>query len=199
MNADGDFAKQLKDITVTSVKDTASKDSIKTIVVSSLVAAAAAGVVEASGGVASLEKGKDYAVWKPDPKLVKARPDLYSNYNGVVDSSVNNIGKANVTMDVAKVGQPVPPYSTNPFTSSFWQGFGKESGFISSNTNKVGGMNGMSTFHDPITDNIFFEKVPLTTQLSIPPAIAIEYCAISPAACGAVVSSSRNNRFGNEK
>ena len=57
----------------------------------------------------------------------------------------------------------------------------------------------MSTMHDPATNNIFFEKVPLTTQVSIIPAIAIEYCAISPAACAAVTSKLMNNDFGTKK
>ena len=199
MNTDSSFAGSTKSISSHAWKDTTSDESLRNMVIAAAVAGAASWAVEASGGTATVEKGKDYAVYKPDPELVRSRPDLYSNYNGVIDPSVNNIGKANLTMDVSQVGQPVPSYSNNPFTSSFWQGFDKESGFISSGANKIGGMNGMSTVHDPATNNIFFENIPLITQLSIPPAILIEYCAISPAACAAATSKFNNNNFGTQK
>jgi filamentous hemagglutinin family protein len=199
MNANGSMWSQIKTTADSSYKATTSEQSIKNIALSAAIAAIAAGAVKASGGTTSLQQGKDHAVYKPDPELVKANPDLYSNYNGVVDPSVNNIGKANLTMDVNQVGQPVPPYSTNPFTSSFWQGFGMESGFISSGANKAGGMNSMSLMHDPWAGGAIIRNIPLGTQLSIPPAIAVQYCATFPAACGAAISYSMNNNFGSEK
>ena len=112
----------------------------------------------------------------------------------MIDPSANNIGIANTTPDVTKIGTPVDYSQMTPI-----QKVVNEGGIISNNANKIGGMNGMSTVHDPATHNIFFEKVPLTTQVSIIPAIAVEYCAIYPAACGAVTSSLMNNDFGTKK
>ena len=198
VNNQGDLGQTLKEVT--------SKESIKDTLITSAIVAAAAGAIKLSGGTASLEKGKDYTVYKPDPKLmvsdVKYRTFVetnYPNYNGVIDPSVNNIGVANTTSDIGKIGTPVPPYSSNPFTSSFWDGFSKESGFISTNVNKAGGMNSMSTMHDTLTHNIFFEKVPFTTQLSILPAIAVQYCATFPAVCGVTTTGLMNNNFGVKK
>ena len=206
MNADGDIFKQLKTIGTTSYKDTTSTESLRNIAIAAAVATAATATVKASGGSTTVEQGKDYAVYKPDPKLMATDPEYaaavnakYPNYNGVIDPSVNNIGQANLANKAELVGTRVPDFSTNPFTNSFWSGFIKESGLISDGANKAGGMNAMSTMHDPLTDNIFFETVPLTTHLSIPPAIVVEYCAISPAACGAFTSKLNNNNFGTQK
>ena len=122
----------------------------------------------------------------------------YPNYNGVIDPSVNNIGMANTTTDINKIGTQVPSYSTNPFTSSFWDGFLKESGFISNGANKVGGMNSMSLSHDPWGQNVIIQQTPVL-QLTIPPAMAVQYCATFPAACAAVTSKLMNNDFGTKK
>ena len=206
MNTDSDFLNSANSIYDSSWKATTSDESLKNMAISAAVAGAASWAVQASGGAATLETGKDYAVYKPDPKLMasdrqyRAFVELnYPNYNGVIDPTVNNIGVANTASAPEMIGTRVPNFSTNPFTSSFWQGFAQEGGFISSNANKVGGMNGMATMHDPMTNNIFFETIPLTTQISIIPAIAIEYCAISPSACAIVTSNLMNNDFGTKK
>jgi filamentous hemagglutinin len=198
MNADGNLAGSLDDVGKTALKDTTSEEAIKNYAISAAVAGAAAWAVQASSGTTSLEKGKDFAVYKPSEELIKNNPDLYSNYNGVIDPSVNNIGMANVVDDVSQVGQPITPYPTDPFTKNFWQGFFNEGGFISNNANQVGGMNSMSTMHDPVTNNLIMSKTPIV-QITIPPAIAVQYCATFPAACGVVVSNSMNNDFGTKK
>jgi len=206
MNTDSNLLNSTKSIADNSWKATTSDESLRNIAISAGVAGVASWAVQASGSSATLEKGKDYAVYKPDPNLMLTKPEYrafvelnYPNYNGVIDPTVNNIGIANTTSDITKIGTPVPSFSSNPFTSSFWQGFAQEGGFISSNANKVSGMNGMATMHDPMTNNIFFETIPLTTQISIIPAIAIEYCAISPSACAIVTSNLMNNDFGTKK
>jgi hypothetical protein len=161
MNADGNLAGSLDDVGKTALKDTTSEEAIKNYAISAAVAGAAAWAVQASSGTTSLEKGKDFAVYKPSEELIKNNPDLYSNYNGVIDPSVNNIGMANVVDDVSQVGQPITPYPTDPFTKNFWQGFFNEGGFISNNANQVGGMNSMSTMHDPVTNNLIMSKTPI--------------------------------------
>jgi hypothetical protein len=200
MNTDSNILNSTKAIADNSWKSTTSNESLKNMAISAAVAGVASWAVQASGGTATLEKGSD-AVYKPDPKLMATDPKYrafveanYPNYNGVIDPSANNIGIANTTPDVTKIGTPVDYSQMTPI-----QKVVNEGGIISNNANKIGGMNGMSTVHDPATNNIFFEKVPLTTQLSIPPAIAIEYCAIFPAACGAATSGLRNNDFGTKK
>lgn len=206
LNVQGNFFRGLDNVGKTTLKETTSKESLRNIAISAAVAGAASWAVNASGGKATMERGKDYAVYKPDPYEISVNSRYrdfvnanYPNYNGVIDPSVNNIAIVNTTTDITKIGTPVPAYSSDPFTKSFWQGFAREGGFISNNANKIGGINGMSTFHDPLTNNVFFETVPLATQITIPPAIAVEYCAISPAACGLAVSGSMNNQFGTKK
>ena len=205
MNADGDIFKQIKTIGTTSYKDTTSPQSLRNIAIAAAAAAAASWAVQTSGGSTTLEKGKDYAVYKPDSNEMLVNPKYrvfvetnYPNYNGVTDPSVNNIGMANTTTDIAKIGTPVPEFSTNPFTSNFWQGFLKESGFISDGANKLGGMNAMSTMHDPWGQNVVIGTSPVL-QLTIPPAIAVQYCATLPGACGAATSGFINNDFGTRK
>lgn len=206
MNADGNLVGSLDDVGKTALKDTTSKESIKNYAIAAAVAGAAAWAVQASGGTTSLEKGKDYAVYKPDPNEMLVNPKYrafvdanYPNYNGVIDPSANNIGMANTTINTSQIGSPVPSYSTNPFTTNFWQGFGKESGFISNSANQAGGMNSMSLMHDPWAGSTVIKNIPLGTQLSIPPAIVVQYCATFPGACGAIVSGSMNNNFGTGK
>ncbi len=198
MNADGSIWSQIKTTADTSYKTTTSNESLKNIVLAAALAALSNATVQASGGSTTLEQGKDYAVYKPSEEMIKADPVKYSNYNGVIDPSVNNIGVANIAPNPNMVGQPVPAYSTNPFTNSFWDGFLKESGFISNGANKLGGMNAMSTMHDPLTNNIVMSQTPIL-QISILPAIAVQYCATFPAACGTVVSGSMNNDFGTKQ
>ena len=200
MNADGNLAGSLDDVGKTALKDTTSEEAIKNYAISAAVAGAAAWAVQASGGTATVEKGGD-AVYKPDPDLMANSPKYaaevnakYPNYNGVIDPSANNIGIANTTPEVAKIGTPVDYSKMTPI-----QKVVNEGGIISNNANKIGGMNGMSTVHDPATHNIFFEKVPLTTQVSIIPAIAVEYCALYPEACAAFTSKLINNDFGTKK
>jgi len=194
MNADGDFFKQAKDISKITWDDTTSRESVENMAIAAAVAGAATWAVQASGGTTSLEKGADHAVYKPDPELMAKNPEYrafveakYPNYNGVIDPSANNIGMANTTTDMSKIGTPVPDFSTNPTTSSFWDGFAKEGGFISDGANKAGGMNSMSTMHDPWSQNTILGKSPIL-QLTIPPAIAVQYCATFPAACAAVIN-----------
>ena len=161
--------------------------------ISAAVTGAASWAVQASGGTATLETGGD-AVYKPSKELVKAYPERFADYNGVIDSSANNIGIANTTKEISLVGQSVDYSKMN-----FIEKIVNEGGFISNSANKISGMNGMATVHDPMTNNIFFESIPLTTQISIIPAIAIEYCAISPSACAMVTSNLMNNDFGTKK
>ena len=194
MNADGDFFKQAKDISKITWDDTTSRESVENMAIAAAVAGAATWAVQASGGTTSLEKGADHAVYKPDPELMAKNPEYrafveakYPNYNGVIDPSANNIGMANTTTDMSKIGTPVPDFSTNHTTSSFWDGFAKEGGFISDGANKAGGMNSMSTMHDPWSQNTILGKSPIL-QLTIPPAIAVQYCATFPAACAAVIN-----------
>ncbi|MBU6338372.1 MAG: hypothetical protein KGQ36_00140 [Rickettsiales bacterium] len=198
MNVDGNLLGSLDDVSKKAIKDTTSDDALKNMIISAAVAGASAWAVQASGGTTSMEKGKDYAVWKPSKELIRDYPEKFANYNGVIDPSVNNIGMANITQDINQVGQPISDFSTNPFTKSFWQGFLKEGGFISDNANKIRGMNSMSTMHDPWGQNFIVEKSPIL-QITIPPAIAVQYCATFPAACGVVVSGSMNNDFGTKK
>jgi hypothetical protein len=206
MNAEGSIWNQTKSISDQTYKNTTSEQSLRNIALSAAIAAIAAGAVKASGGTTSLQKGEDNAVYKPDSNLMATDPNYaaavnakYPNYNGVIDPSVNNIGIANTTPNPSQIGTPVPHYSTNPFTASFWQGFGKESGFISNKANQAGGMNSMSLMHDPWAGSAVIRNIPLGTQLSIPPAILVQYCATFPGACGAAVSGSMNNQFGTEK
>ena len=206
MNTDSSIWSSTKSITSNTWKNTTSTESLRNIAISIAVAGAASWAVEASGGTTSLEKGKDYSVYKPDPVKMATNSEYrafvnakYPNYNGVIDPSVNNIGMANLADKAELVGTRVPDFSTNPFTASFWQGFGKESGFISSISNKAGGMNSTSLMHDPWAGSAVIRNFPLGTQLSIPPAILVQYCATFPSACGVVVSGSMNNQFGTEK
>ena len=205
MNTDSDFLNSANSIADSSWKTTTSDESLKNMAISAAVAGVASWAVQASGGSTTLEAGKDYAVYKPDPKLMATDPKYaaavnakYPNYNGVIDPSTNNIGMANTTTDIAKIGTPVTDFSTNPFTTSFWQGFLKESGFISDVANKAGGMNSMSLMHDPWGQNAVIGTSPVL-QLTIPPAILVQYCATFPGACGATVSGSTNNNFGTGK
>ena len=78
MNADGSLLKQTKDIGKTTIKDTTSDQSLRNIAISAAIAGIASWAVQASGGSTSLEKGKDYAVYKPDPKLYGNRPSIQS-------------------------------------------------------------------------------------------------------------------------
>jgi filamentous hemagglutinin len=206
MNTDSNFLNSANSIADSSWKATTSDESLKNMAISAAVAGVASWAVQVSGGTATLEKGKDYAVYKPDPVKMATNSEYrtfvetnYPNYNGVIDPTVNNIGVANTTTDITKIGTPVPPYSTDPFTASFWQGFGKEGGFISNGANQAGGMNSMSLMHDPWAGSAVIRNFPLGTQLSIPPAILVQYCATFPGACGAAVSGSMNNQFGTEK
>ena len=205
MNTDSNIPNSTKSIADNSWKATTSNESLRNIAISAGVAAVASWAVQASGSSATLEKGKDYAVYKPDPNLMLTKPEYrafvelnYPNYNGVIDPTVNNIGIANTTSDITKIGTPVPAYSTNPFTADFWQGFIKEGGFISSNANKVGGMNGMATMHDPMTNSFIMSKTPIL-EITIPPTMAVQYCSSFPAACGVVISKSINNDYGTKK
>lgn len=122
-----------------------------------------------------------------DPKYRAFVETNYPDYNGVIDPSANNIGMANTTTDMSKIGTPVPDFSSNPTTSSFWDGFTKEGGFISDNVNKIAGMNSMSLTHDPWSQNAILSKSPIL-QLTIPPAIAVQYCATFPAACASAIN-----------
>ena len=103
---------------------------------------------------------------------------------------------ANIVNDVKLVGQPITPYSTDPFTKNFWQGLTKEGGFISSYANKISGMNKMAIMHDPLSNSNFIMGQTPVVQLTIPPAIAVQYCATFPGTCGVIVSGSMNNNFG---
>lgn len=139
-----------------------------------------------------MESGGD-AVYKPSEELIKNNPDLYADYNGVIDPSANNIGIANAVNDVSLVGQPVDYLKMNPM-----QKIVNEGGIISNAANKVAGMNAMSIMHDPWGQNTMVGSFP-ALQISIIPAIAIEYCAISPAACATVTSKLINNDFGTQE
>ena len=130
MNTDSNFLNSTNSIADSSWKATSSDESLKNMAISAAVAGAASWAVQASGGSATLETGKDYAVYKPDPKLMASDPQYrafvelnYPNYNGVIDPTVNNIGVANPASTPEMIGHSVPSFSSNPFTSSFWQGF----------------------------------------------------------------------------
>ena len=192
MNADGNLAGSLDDVGKTALKDTTSKEAIKNYAIAAAVAGASAWAVQASGGSTSLEKGGD-AVYKPSEKLISQYPERFKNYNGVIDPAANNIGIANTVDDISLVGQPVDYSKMNSL-----QKVVNEGGFISNNANKVRGMNPMSTIHDPWGQNIIVKQFPVL-QITIVPAIAIQYCATFPAACGVVVGNSMNNDFGTKK
>jgi hypothetical protein len=122
----------------------------------------------------------------------------YPNYNGVIDPAANNIGLANGAPTIGKIGQAID-YSTDPLALNFWQGFGKEGGFISDSANQAGGMNAMSVMHDGWGQNFIVGKAPFL-QISIFPAIAIQYCATFPAVCGTTSGQLiNNNNFGVKK
>jgi len=113
MNTDSSVWGSTKSISSNTWKDTTSDESLRNIAIAVAVAGAASWAVEASGGTATMEKGGD-AVYKPDPKLMAKDPQYrafveakYPNYNGVIDPSANNIGIANTTPDVTKIGTPV--------------------------------------------------------------------------------------------
>ena len=55
-------------------------------------------------------------------------------------------------------------------------------------TNKLGGMNSMSLMHDGWGQNAIIGTFP-TLQVSITPAIVVEYCILSPVMCGVIVSA----------
>lgn len=194
MNSDGDIFKQIKDVNKDAWDASTSRESVENIAIAAGVAGAAYWAVTASGGTTSLQKGADNAVYKPDPYKMATDPKYrafvetnYPDYNGVIDPSANNIGMANTTTDMSKIGTPVPDFSSNPTTSSFWDGFTKEGGFISDNVNKIAGMNSMSLTHDPWSQNAILSKSPIL-QLTIPPAIAVQYCATFPAACASAIN-----------
>jgi hypothetical protein len=197
MNANGNLLDQIKTVGHTTIQDVTSTQSLQNIALAAVVAGTANLVVQVSGGSTSLEKGKE-AVYKPSETMIQNNPK-YADYNGVLDPSANNIGIANIAPTPDLVGQPITPYSTDPLTSSFWKGFGKEGGFISNSANKVGGMNAMSSMHDPWGQN-FIIKQPIILQVTIVPAISIEYCAIAPSACGVISNELiNNNKFGTKK
>ena len=92
------------------------------------------------------------------------------------------------------VGKPIIPYSNNPLKLSFWKGFAREGGAISKFANKFGGMNSMATYiHDPWSSSVLIQSIPLATQISIAPAIFIQYCATFPGACGVMITNTYNN------
>ena len=70
-----------------------------------------------------------------------------------------------------------------------------EGGFISNNVNQIGGMNSMSLSHDPWSQSSIVQRIPGATQITIPPAIAIQYCATFPSVCGVLASGSFNSDF----
>ena len=186
----------LKSISSDTWRNTTSDESLRNMAIAAAVAGAASFAVEASGGSTSLERGKE-AVYKPDPKLMandsKYAAEVnakYPSYNGVIDPSANNIGLANTTKDVTKIGTPVDYSKMTPL-----QKIVNEGGIISNTANQAGGMNAMSVSHDGWGQNFIVGKAPVL-QISIIPAIAVEYCAISPAACAAVTSKLMNNNFG---
>jgi hypothetical protein len=182
MNADGDVWKQAKTTSKTTWDNTTSRESFENMAIAAAVAGAATWAVQASGGSTSLEKGGD-AVYKPSEKLIEAHPEKFTDYNGVINPSANNIGIANQTKDIALVGQPVD-YSK--MTSM--EKIVNEGGIISRGTNQVGGMNSMSLSHDPWSQSAIIQKVPGATQISIIPAITVQYCATFPAACAVTVN-----------
>ena len=188
MNADGDIFKKIKDTTKEVWDNTTSNDSLRSIAISAGIAGLAKWAFTTSGGNESLKSGGD-AVYKPSEELIKNNPDLYGNYNGVIDVNANNIGLANVTNDINLVGKPIVPYSNNPFTLNFWEGFAKEGGFISKTANKLGGMNSMATYiHDPWSSAVLIKNIPLATQVSIIPAVFVQYCGSYPGACGVAIT-----------
>ncbi len=151
---------------------------IGTSVVIGAMLGAVKGWIQVHGHTPTLEKGGD-AVWKPSKALSNTSEfkTIHPNYNGVIDPTANNIGLANLTDNAKFVGNIVQ----NP---SFFHEGGKMSVFA----NKLGGMNSMSLMHDGWSQNAFIQKFPIL-QASIVPAIAVEYCLLSPELCTAVINN----------
>lgn len=58
--------------------------------------------------------------------------------------------------------------------------------------NAISGMNSMSLMHDFWTDSTILSYHPLL-ELSIAPAIVVQYCATFPALCGNITSNIMND------
>jgi hypothetical protein len=190
MNSNSNIKDSISHISSNAWKDTTSKESIRNIAIASAIAGLASYTVEISGSNTSLNRG-DKAVYKPNKELLEKYPNRFTEYKGVIESSHNNIGVANKVGDINIIGQPVN-YSKMTFSEKIIN----EGGIISENANKIGGMNSMSVMHDKWVNNVFFDTVPLANQITILPAIAIEYCAIYPAICSAVTVRLIDNNYG---
>lgn len=194
LNAEGDIFKQIKDITSETIKTTTSEDSLKSIAIAAGIAGLSRWVVDKFGGGTTLDRGDNSkVVYKPDKSILDDYRKLNPDYNGVLNKTANNIGRANTTTDISLVNTVV---NTEEF--GFWQNLLNEGGTMSRIVNKIKGMNTMSLFHDPLTNNSILSITPLL-ETSIIPATIIQYCATFPGLCGATINHITSNGSKNDK
>ena len=179
----GDFG----DVMKAGWKSAGDKDTWKSVGISTGIAGLSTYLIETTNGTTSLDKAQNEAVYKPDKTILDEYKQINPNYNGVVDRAANNIGMANTTTNIDLVGKPVDTEKFSFFDNLFNEG-GK---YTSKLADTVPGMNSMSLMHDFWSSTAITGTTPIL-QLTIVPAVAVQYCATFPSLCGGITTIETN-------
>jgi hypothetical protein len=174
MNSNGDFFKQIKDISKTTWDDTTSKESLKNYAISGAIAAGTSWAISAANGSPDLKVG-DYNNSKVGVNVVQENGIWYKE-----GFSPSNIGKH------------AKPASF--FTSHV---IGTENPFFKGMNATIPSVESGARGHDIWVDKMNFDAG--MTAVTAPPYLLLNTCAAAPSLCGVYVNTKTDDNFLNQK